>query len=460
MRRRMSWIGRCLVLCLSLPLPAAAAGAQSPDGTAAAPRLTLREAVERALGAYPAVGAARAEREAASQGIAEAAAAKRPRLSAAATGIYYDLPALTTPIHAFDFQALPEFDRSLFQGAVTLDYLVTDGGGRAARIRQRTAQRAAAEAALTAVQQATAARTAATYLEVLTQEKILDAHRRRIGALEAERDRVARRLAAGRAAEVDLRRVEASLAAARAERVRIDAALVTARADLARLVFADLASTVDRLAPVALAERALPGRDELLATARAASPEVAQAAQALAAAEAGVGVARALHRPQLHAVGNVLEFGSALGDFQTEWNASLRVAVPIATGGADRAQAARSEAARDAAAERLRLAELAVGESLDRALAATRESRARAESLTEAVIAFAEVVRIEKLRLEAGVGTETDYLSGEADLLAARAQLAAAGNGEIAARVELARVGGGLDLDWFDRTVASQETAP
>ena len=70
------------------------------------------------------------------------------------------------------------------------------------------------------------------------------------------------------------------------------------------------------------------------------------------------------------------------------------------------------------------------------------------------------MARIEQLRVDAGVGTQTDYLAAEADLLASRAQLVEARNGEIAARVELARAAGGLDLGWFDRTLIASNPPP
>ncbi len=451
----------------ALAMALAAAPAVTPAQTAAP--LTLREAVERALGTYPAVAAARADRVAAGHDLAAAEAARQPTVQAAAGGIYHDLPAVATPIHGFTPGEFPEFDRTTFQGTLTLDYLLTDGGVRAGRIRQAVAQAAAADAALTGAQQTTAAQVAAAYLQVLTGEETLDAHRRRIAALEAERDRVKLRFEAGRAAEVEVRRIEASLAAAEADRVAIESGLDTSRSDLFRLIgqsattgglphtdVPDLADLSGGLEPVALADHTLPDRDGLMVAASAASPEVMAATQALAAAEAAVTVARAARRPKLHAVANGLEYGAGSGTFQTEWNAGLQFAVPIYTAGADGERAARAEAARDAAAERLRLALLGVGERVDRALAAAREAGARADALAEAVASFTEVARIELLRVDAGAGTQTDYLAAEADLLAARARLVEARNGEIAARVELARAAGLLDLAWFERSIAPE----
>ena len=65
----------------------------------------------------------------------------------------------------------------------------------------------------------------------------------------------------------------------------------------------------------------------------------------------------------------------------------------------------------------------------------------------------AEVARIERLTLDVGSGTQTDYLDAEAKLLSARASLIEARHAEISARVELARITGELSRDWLGRTV-------
>ena len=65
-------------------------------------------------------------------------------------------------------------------------------------------------------------------------------------------------------------------------------------------------------------------------------------------------------------------------------------------------------------------------------------------------------MRIEKLSLEAGSGTQTDYLRAEADLLAARAGWIEARHGEVTARAELARVTGALDRAWVARNLEDE----
>jgi outer membrane protein len=146
-------------------------------------------------------------------------------------------------------------------------------------------------------------------------------------------------------------------------------------------------------------------------------------------------------------------YGDPDGHDAFEWSGALVLSQPLFTGGATTSAIARADAGRRRAGENLRLASLDLQRDLDRALATIRESRVRAASLRSAVARYAEVARIEKLLLDTGAGTQTEYLDAEADLLLARANLEEARADQIAARAELARVTGTLDAAWIERTL-------
>lgn len=426
------------------------------------PILAPTEAVTRALAHHPEAGVARAEARRAERALAEAEAALLPRLDLTGSAVQFQEPMVVTPIHGFDPQSFPEFDETLIQGGLRLDHTLYDGGVRRGTISQRESEAGAAATGTETVEQALVARTLSTYLRILGIDATRAAADRRIDALEAERSRVEQLLEVGRAPEVDLRRADAALASARADRVRLAAALETAERDLARLIGAEDGEVASgALLPVGLAEGELPPRQALYQELEG-SPPVVRARQAVEAAEAAVAVARGNRRPRLALVGDVKEYGSSEGDFDTEWNAGLQVAVPVFRGGALEERMAQAEAARATAAERLRLARLEVRAALDRALASLAESRARAEALGEAVAQYAEVARIEKLRLDTGAGIQADYLDAEAALLDARAGLVEAENAVVAARVEVARAIGELGREWVEEelTAGPREELP
>jgi outer membrane protein len=155
----------------------------------------------------------------------------------------------------------------------------------------------------------------------------------------------------------------------------------------------------------------------------------------------------------LDLVGAYLLFSSTQFDVQGEWQAGVRLSYPLFTGGARSRAVSSASARRTLAEEQLRLTRLQGEETIDLSLTAVRESQARADAVETAVRHLAEVARIEQLALEAGAGTQTDFLRADADLRGARAQLIEARHMEILARIQLARTTGELSVEWLASTL-------
>jgi outer membrane protein len=420
-------------------------------------RLTLAAALRGALDRYPTIAAARASRDQAAAAVGEARAPLLPRLSLDAAVTRYELPSIIYPLHGLNLASPPEFGTSLAQGAATLSYTLWDFGGRANRLRAAQASEDAAGAALDASSAALVARVAGAYLRVLTIHGILAAQDQQLAALAAESDRIHRLLAAGRAARVEVLRMEATVSRARADREGTAASLDVAERDLAQLADVPVErARGEALEPLRLRDTtSTPDRDELLARARGANPELLQAQRGADAGRAQLAAARATRFPELRLQGSYVDRGTAsagwppLAGLKGEWQAGVQLSYPLFTGGQRTSAIRRADADARLRAEQVRAAALQLEQSVDRALGAAREARARVAALTTAVAQFDEVVRIRRLTLETGSGTQTDYLDAETDLLRARASLVDARHAEIAAHVELARVTGELTPDWL-----------
>jgi outer membrane protein TolC len=449
---------RLLTAVLILASGGSDVSAQEP---ADAGRLTLTEATERARQSHPSVGMAAATAEAAAAAVGQANSAWWPQLTTRANVTSFEEPMLVAPIHGFAQGQVEqiEFANTLVQGNLSLGWTIFDGK-RVNQIRGARATAAGAELAQSAVEMGLTARVTRAYLRVLTARGILDAIERRTNALAVERGRVEQFLEQGRAARVELLRVEAALAQAEAERVATATRLDLAERDLARLVDLPPEETrAARLQPVRLAPTArLEDRQELLERALANNPELEAARRSLEAAEAERRVARASWIPSLSLAGNYQLYSSdnafgADGRTTAEWNVGVALSYPLFTGGNRSSVVSRASAEARRAREELRQAELESGESVDRALNAALETGALVEALARAEGHQSEVARIELLSLEAGAGTQTDYLRAEADLARARSVLVEARHNEIAAWVEVARVVGELTPEWLARTV-------
>jgi outer membrane protein TolC len=357
---------------------------------------------------------------------------------------------IVAPLHGFDIRNPPVFDRTLIQGSVSLSYTLFDGGAWGGRVG---AARAEAERAVweeSVVEEAVIVEVVRRYLEVMTASGILDARREGVAVLEAESLRVERALVEGRAARVQLLQVAAALAEARAEGVAAEGRLGVARNELARAMGLERWTEVLELPrEIELREAGLPDPEELKRRVRQANSELLAAAGAVRAARSLRAAAQAQWLPQLDLVGGYLGFGSGRGDFVAEWQLGVRLSYPLFAGGA-RAASVRRAGYEFSAAEAMRIeVEQNLMDALDRALALYREGEARVAAGTMAVKHGEELLRIQRLRLEAGAGTELDFLRAESDLRRARAALLEARQALLLARIQLARLSGELDLGWL-----------
>jgi len=426
--------------------------AVGPAGLRAQPAgdsLTLAQAVRLALASHPRALAARARSAAADAQVGEAAGRRFPQINLQATATRYQEPWIVAPLHGFDLTSPPTFDQTLLQGTATLAYTLFDGGARGARVGGARAQAGAAEWDVAATEAALIAEVARRYLGVLTAAGVLAAHDEGWAALRAESTRVERLLAEGRAAPVQALQVAAALAQAEAARVGAATRLEVATLDLARVIArGDSAPQPGSLRAVRLRDTTPLARVPLQAAARGGSPQVAAAREQAEGARRGRAAALAQWFPQVDLVGGYLGFASGAGDYSAEWQFGVRLSYPLFTGAARAAAVRRAGAELRAAEARVLDAETEVAGALDRALAADQEAGARVAAGIRATRHLGELTRIERLRLETGVGTETDFLRAEADFRRAQAELVEARHAAILARVEVARLTGALTEEW------------
>jgi outer membrane protein TolC len=415
--------------------------------------LTLGAAVARAHETHPSVAAARAGEDAAYAAVGRANSAWWPALGGQAAFINYSEPMLVAPLHGFTQEELQriEFERTLIQGSVGLSWTLFDGGARTGRIRGAKANAAGASAGRESIGQMLTARVTVAYLKVLTARGVLEAKDQRIASLQSERQRVEQLLTEGQAARVELLRVDAALAQADAERVATATRLDLAERDLARLADVPLeVARFDNLVPIHLITTEMDDRAQLVARATSNNPELARAMREVEAAEADHRVAKGAWIPSFDVSGGYQAFSSDAGNVSPLWSVGLTVSYPLFTGFSRSQTVGKAGAQARMAREELRQAELQIQEEVDRALNVALETRALVEAFARAVQHQAEVARIERLSLDAGAGTQTDYLRAEAELSRVRSLLVEAQHAQIAARAQLARVVGELTPEWLD----------
>ncbi|MCI0435643.1 MAG: TolC family protein [Gemmatimonadetes bacterium] len=412
--------------------------------------LTPEEAVRAALARHPGLAAARAEVERAAAGVRAAESERWPSFALETGATRFAEPMVVAPLHGFDPQSPPTFDRLLVQGSASVSWALLDPG-RAPRADRARAFEAAARISDEGARQALIAETLIAYLDAIATRDRVMAYEARVAAMTRERDRAGRLFETGRAAHVLVLRAEAALAASRAEEVAARGEAAVAERSLARLIGEDPESLDTRsLVRVRLSAGAQAvDPEQALAWARDANPGIEAGRRQVEAAEAGAAEAGALRWPRIELTGRFIEYAAAGGLESGEWQGGLRFSYPLFTGGARGAAIDRARAEMAGVRAQLASAELDIANAVDALIARLNAAGERVAALESAVAQSEEVVRIERLALDAGAGVQTDYLSAEADLLAVRSALTDARRAFLSARIELARVNGQLTEAWL-----------
>ena len=422
---------------MTLPLPAAGQTWSAVD------------AAREALTSHPTVAQARAATRAARSGTDVARSAYLPDVRLGASLIRFEEPMVIAPLHAFNPMAPPLFDDALVRSQAGLEYTLFDGGVRGGTLSAARARADGAVARRASVEADVIRAVVEAYVSTAAAMEVVEASLRRRRALEAEVARAERAFEAGAAPQVEILRARAALAEADAEQASADGSLEASRRILARLT----------------GRTSLP--DESLAIPASRSLEdqagVLDAAPGLVAAESDLQAARGRHQaarsaflPRVDALTALDQYGAIGESFSTEWQAGVRVSLPVFLGGRRRAEVRQRAAEVDAAAAALDGVRLRMENDRDQARSAVTAAQGRVSALTSAEEQFAEVVRIESLALSEGSGIQRDLLSAEASLFGVRAELSRAKASVITAQIALAQATGVLSLDWLMEHLETQ----
>jgi TolC family type I secretion outer membrane protein len=427
---------RLLPLALSVGL-VLLAGVQSGEA------VTLDEVLVRVYLESPRLAAGRARLRTADEGVPQALAGWRPRLT-------------STSGAAFAQTSTQDGEQTLgtLRQTVNLAQPVYSGGATRADTARAENEVRAERARLAATEQEVLVEAVDAYTAVARDRAVLDLairNERRLGEqLAGTRDRYR----FGELTLTDVAQAETRVARGMADRVRAEGELAISAARYRRVVGAE----PDELAlPEPLADRPFAAAE---APAAALSVPMVLAAQfALDGARDQIDIAIAQTRPRLSLDGEAgyVREPSTLIDYQRGFTVGATLSVPLYQGGGEYA---RVRQARQAVAERrhaLDQARRLAEEDLVAADAALRAVSARIRSLESQVSSA--TAALDGVRQEALVGARTvlDVLDAEQELFAAEVELTRARREELlagyrmrAARGELSVAGLGLGVEPYD----------
>lgn len=398
-------------------------GASSLSGYAQqATPLTLRQAVERALGQNPQTEIARADARAADAGISMARTALFPRLSA-----LEDLSRGNDPVYVFgtklrqqrftqsDF-ALNSLNRPTptgnFATRLTGQWMLFDWFGTEQQIRSARLAADSTRSMSTAVNQAVVLQVVQAYQSVLYAQRQLDVAQHEEQTAGALLHDAQTRVKAGLAIDSDLLAAQVNLAARQQENIAAQGQLQTAWAELESTMGGEV-TTRPMLQP--LDARSFPDgvlSDEIEAALKA-RPDLKALQLQIAAQQQAVRAARSDFFPQISAYGNwEMDRQTFAGDGGNNWVAGVQLnldLLPLSK----RARLGQAQAAQQKAEAQGRLEEQQIRLAVQRAFTNHQTAERIVATAHASMEQSTEALRILRNRYDAGLATITDLLRAE-----------------------------------------------
>lgn len=389
-------------------------GASFP--AAAAETITLDSAMALAYQNHPRLEAERAALRATDEDVARALAGWRP--SAQVTSGYgwqqnEISPRVSLPIpEGNPRDVVVILSQPLFNGRAIPE------------TRQAKAAVRAGRAQLTAIEQRVLLDAVTAYMDVVTDEAVVDIRRQNIALLEEQRRATEQRLAAGDLTRTDLNQVQARLAAATA-----DLALALSKLAASRSAFQRAVGRPPAALEPAPRLPELPANEEAaLERARQNNPDLVSAREQAEVADASVGVADSQFLPYLSLQGQYRKAQDMLsiGIASESVSVMAQLRVPLYQGGAEYAGVRRAQELRSRAALLINATERELREMLhaswEQALA-VRNSIALYENQ---IRANEEAYRGVQEQARVGERTVIEVLNAAQELLISRLSLAMA----------------------------------
>jgi multidrug efflux system outer membrane protein len=300
----------------------------------------------------------------------------------------------------------------------------------------------ASEAAHDSMRLAVASATAGQYVALLGLDARLAVARETLAA-RAESLRIAKsRDRAGYASKLELQQAQAEYDATAQIIPQVQNAIARTEDALSQLV-GDVPGPIPRDA--GLGAMAIPSVPEGLPSQLLdRRPDIAQAANQLAAADASLAAARKRFLPQLRLSGSAgSAFSTLLSDPITIWSAGASILAPLFEGGRLRAQAEVSASQRDQAAQVYRRTVLTSFREVEDAMASVRYLDAQIAQAQHQRAALAEALRLATNRFREGYSPYLEQLDAQRGLLAADLAIVSLRADAINARVALYQAMGG-----------------
>lgn len=433
-------------LLLVFGFAAEVAAQPPPGGGQAGPevRLTLDDAISRAVAASHRVGEFAARRDANDAVVEVARSGYYPQVSALAG---YTRTNHVDPFGVFQpgsgFRIIYPDVPDNWRARLDLQWPVYTGGRVAALTRAARDDLAASASDLAAVRSDLRLEVTSAYWNAVTAREAIRVVSEALRRVDAQLADARARLRAGLVPPSDVTQAEARQALQRTLLIEAQSGAESRLIALRRLTGLDQGVPVELVDALTPPDSPLRDVTELVDEARRTRPDRRALEARVASAGARRDAAASGRKPQVFAAAgydyarpNPRIFPRA-DEWQDSWDVGVNVALSLFDGGRVRAEVASTDAARRAVEERLAEFDTHLDAEVRQARLAVDTSRASLVSTQEAVRSAAETHRVLRNRYAAGVATSTEVLDAQVVQLQAELELTRA---QAQARLDQARL--------------------
>lgn len=397
-------------------------------------RLTLEDALSKAIDASHRLAEARAREDVAQAGVAVSESAERPTITATAgfTRTNHVLPFSVPGPSGISLVVYPDVPNN-YQSRLELKWPIYTGGRTDALERAARAEAGAAGAEVETAQADLRLEVTRAYWAVVTARASLDVLEQGVARSQAHLNDVNQRFKAGLVPPNEVS--SATAQEVRARMLAIDARTQrdVATADLARLIAVAPDQPIEPTADLARATTSLANQTldlaPLIESARAARQERRSLQQRMVAADAQREAAAAGRLPTIQLTGGFdyarpnPKIFPRVDLAQESWDAGVGVSWSLWDGGRTVAEVAQAAAASRAAAERLAEFDSRLGVEVRQRALELESAIASVTTANSGVTAAADARRVVGERYDAGVIAQIEVLDAEYALLQAQLDL-------------------------------------
>lgn len=381
--------------------------------------MTLRDIATYALENNPKLKSAAIDITSEGESVEIAEGERRPRLDAqaSATRSRYDSPLTPISGKPGPGASFPDFSNPVYDAGLSFSLPIYRGGRLERNVAVAHLRRSAAGDAFSTSREDLLFNLASLYFKILQMEKMKASAGSAVTQMEAHHKDVVSFYKSGALPKLDVLKSEVELARVRHNVHVVENGLESALAALKSLMGMEDSSARISVADNHGVEFPFPSEEESITTAMSGRSELSAARTRIKIHEERVLIADGKRLPNVTLTG---DYGGRSADdmrLNENWNASLRMSVPILDGGTIGHETAKETREMEKAKEEERALRINITREVKEARLSVDLAGKRVETLEPAVIAATEALRVERLRFGSGAGSSTDVTDAAVSLL-------------------------------------------